>query len=147
MLTDVVGKFGFRWRTVGSVGVDRRDKLVFPGVMEDPAVYRFSIERANGKRAQYIGETANLRRRLGRYRNPSPGQQTNLRVCSDLRSYIYSRDHVYLDVVEAARFEIDGKEVDANLEWKNVRRMLEAFALVERFIAGEPAFEIEPLNK
>jgi hypothetical protein len=72
-------KLGMQWNPIGRVAHGDGGRLLFPEVAQVPAIYRFRILGSGGE-ALYVGETDNLARRFGNYRNPGPTQQTSLRI-------------------------------------------------------------------
>jgi hypothetical protein len=71
----------FEWLTGGAVVLNSSGKAAFPGVPARPGVYRFTLADADGLLAGvYIGDSDNLARRMGNYRNPGPTQPTNQRL-------------------------------------------------------------------
>ncbi len=60
-----------------------------PRCSQAPGIYRFRIRGSKGK-ALYVGETENLARRFGFYRNPGPSQQTNVRMNAKFREALAS---------------------------------------------------------
>jgi hypothetical protein len=67
------------WVPLGRVVSDAAGRLAFPAAEALPAIYRFRIRRS-GSETRYIGQTENLARRFGHYRNPGPSQPTNIRL-------------------------------------------------------------------
>lgn len=70
----------FVWLAAGGVTFDGT-KLIMPKLTFDPGVYRFTFSAPSGEIIHhYVGETDNLDRRLGTYRNPGRSQPTNVRL-------------------------------------------------------------------
>ncbi|MDP8927236.1 MAG: hypothetical protein M3O70_01295 [Actinomycetota bacterium] len=78
---------GLVWNAIGFVTLDGRGKPTFPELPSDPAVYRLALDGPS-RPSLYIGETENLRRRSGNYRNPGPSQQTSTRISALLRRHL-----------------------------------------------------------
>jgi hypothetical protein len=113
--------------------VDRADgRIRFPSAPSAPGLYRFVLLPLGDERSHYIGETANLMRRMANYRAPAPSQPTNQRMNQRLDNTLQAGGHVTLDGVTSA--EVDGEEID--LASKAMRRLLENAALVLLARAG-----------
>lgn len=87
------------WQRLGAVVVDAGGKVTFPRPLPaSPGLYRMHFGGREVDRF-YIGETDNLRRRLGtNYRSPGPRQQTSLRVNEAIRAHLATGGRVELDV-------------------------------------------------
>jgi hypothetical protein len=109
----------FEWLTLGQVKLDEGMRLAFPSVAAEPGLYRMRISSDPGVLV-YIGESDNLRRRFGNYRNPGPTQQTSLRINQLLREKLAA------DI----SMTVNGAEASPNLRDRAVRRMVENAALV-----------------
>ena len=132
----------FRWIPIGRVTFDGDGRLTFPEAPQSPALYRFRI-RNGGEEAIYIGETENLARRFGFYRNPGPSQQTNVRVNAKFREALSLGAQIGVAaVLSDAWIEHNGTRVAADLSSKVVRCLLENAAILN---GGEMA--VESLNK
>jgi hypothetical protein len=118
-----------KWETWGSVRMDSKGKLRFPVFSWGPNLYRFSIEKANGSRVEYIGETDDLKRRFSHYRSPGPSQPTNRRMNSLCKEVLSEGGKIEIDLAEEAWIELNGVEKRANFHSKNMRRLFEYFAL------------------
>jgi hypothetical protein len=125
----------FEWESIGRIEIDGGGSLRFPTTSAAPGIYRFSLLR-HDKPAVYIGEADNLRRRMQHYRTPGPTQPTNRRLNNELRRAVASGASVEAFVATAARLELDGVEVPANLRHKAHRVLLEHAALVRAIQAG-----------
>ena len=74
------------WRPAGPVTLDAAAKLRFPTLPALPGLYE--IEIGGDSPSVYIGESDDLRRRMGHYRNPGPTQQTNIRLSNLIKSHV-----------------------------------------------------------
>jgi hypothetical protein len=89
------------WREIGQVRVGRDGKLVMPNPSVSPGIYRFRLAGADAP-SVYIGESDDLRRRLGHYRNPGPSQRTNVRMNDLVRACLAAGGAVQVAVVTEA---------------------------------------------
>lgn len=123
----------FDWRRLGEVELDSTGKLAFPGPLPaSPGLYRFTLVNRAGRSRIYIGESDNLRRRLGtNYRNPGPRQQTSRRVNAFLVEHLRSGAEVVLDIADEATIRAEGiVATRLNLGRKAGRLFAESAALV-----------------
>jgi hypothetical protein len=134
-------RIGFHWQPLGTVFVEADGRLVFPNAPAVPAIYRFRI-RHNGTEARYIGETENLARRFGHYRNPGPTQQTNRRINARFLEVLGAGADIGVSTVSAAWTDRGNGHEVADLSSRAVRRMIENAAIW----AGSGA-DIETLNR
>lgn len=121
----------YEWQHAGSVGLVN-GKLELPILPGRPGVYRFHIAHVQGVPSFYVGETDNLFRRMGNYRNPDPSQQTNIRIDQLLRDVIEKGGQVMVDVITAAL--LGGDVLD--LVSKAARCLVENVALCELARSG-----------
>lgn len=130
------------WEPVGKVTLDTNNKPIFPPVKSDPAIYRFRIRFGN-KTSLYIGETDNLKRRFGNYRNPGQTQQTSLRLHAFIRKALADGAEVSASaVMDKAWLSIKGQKTKADLSSKIIRCLFENMAILT--CGGN---EIEALNR
>lgn len=123
-------RLGMTWRVLGRVIIDK-GKPAFPVVGSGPAVYRFLLTEANTQQ-QYVGETSNLARRFGHYRNPGPTQWTNLRINEVFRNALAARGSIDIfAVTESAWIELNGDRHPADFSSRIVRRLFENAAIVD----------------
>ncbi len=123
----------FSWRRFGTVALDSVGKLAFPGPLPArPGLYRFTLANQAGRDRIYIGESDNLRRRLGtNYRNPGPRQQTSRRVNAFLVEHLRGGAEVVLDIADGATLLGNGiVTADLDLSRKAGRLFAESAALV-----------------
>lgn len=125
----------FEWLIGGAVTLDSAEKPVFPGVPSRPGLYRFRLVAAEGLlEGVYIGESDNLARRMGNYRNPGPKQPTNQRLNSRFREVLAGGGAVELSVATAVT--VDGEPID--LVAKPARLLAENAALIRAAQEGLP---------
>ena len=127
-----------QWHPKGPLLIDSNARVTFPKVAAAAGLYRFSARYPDGRCANYIGESENLHRRFGNYRNPGPSQPTNLRINAWLKNLLDEDGEVFVTTAEQAW--LDGKLAD--LSRKATRRMFEQMA-----IALEHADDVESLNR
>jgi hypothetical protein len=126
------------WMLRGRLSLDSNNRVVFPSVEAVSGLYRLAARYPDGRLANYIGESENLRRRFGNYRNPGPTQQTSLRINAWLKELIDDGGEVLISV--AQRADINGAAAD--MSRKPMRRMFEQMAIVL-----EHAEDVESLNR
>jgi hypothetical protein len=126
------------WILKGRLSLDSNNRVVFPSVEAVSGLYRLAARYPDGRLANYIGESDNLRRRFGNYRNPGPTQQTSLRINAWLKELIDDGGEVLISVAQSADF--NGTAADMSI--KPTRRMFEQMAIVL-----EHADDVESLNR
>lgn len=125
----------FEWLVGGAVTLDSAQKPIFPGVPSRPGLYRFRLLAADGLlEGVYIGESDNLARRMGNYRNPGPTQPTNQRMNSRFRDVLGASGAVELSVATAV--SVDGEPTDVVA--KPARLLAENAALIRAAQDGLP---------
>lgn len=130
------------WRHLGAVALSPEGQLIFPAAPAAPALYRLRLIGKSGHR-HYIGESINLRRRFGNYRNPGPTQQTSIRINEVLHSHLAAGGRIEADVIlSGIALQCDGQPRKADLSDKQTRRLLEQAALV-----ADGGIDIESLNR
>jgi hypothetical protein len=65
----------FEWQDVGRVSLDEEDRLVFPVLPQVPGLYQFRIESSDDRPSVYVGEAAELRRRMQNYGRRAGGRR------------------------------------------------------------------------
>jgi len=125
----------FEWLDAGDVSIDDGPKPVFPSLPARPGVYRFTLTSAEADLiGVYIGESDNLSRRMGNYRNPGPTQPTNQRLNAQICELITSGGAARVSAsVEAT---VDGEVLD--LAARPARLLAENAALVRAAQMGLP---------
>jgi hypothetical protein len=126
------------WMPSGRLSLDSDSRVVFPSMEAVAGLYRLAARYPDGRLANYIGESDNLRRRFGNYRNPGPTQQTSLRINAWLKELIDDGGEVLIYVALSA--DLNGTAAD--ISRKPTRRMFEQMA-----IALEHAEDVESLNR
>jgi hypothetical protein len=116
----------YEWQHAGTAA-SVKDKLVLPVPPPRPGVYRFVISHPGGSTSTYVGETDNLFRQMGNYRNPGPSQTTDERLNALLRAVLESGGSVAVDVVTAGL--LGGEALD--LSTRAGRSLVEHTALCE----------------
>jgi len=130
------------WRSLGRILMDEQPRLIFPKVADVPAIYRFRL-RQGKKESLYIGETDNLRRRFGNYRNPGPTQQTSLRINALLKMALKNGAEISVSaIMSGAWVDLGAGRKPADLSSKIVRGLFENAAMLA---CG--GIEIEMLNR
>lgn len=118
------------WREIGEVGLGPDGKLVMPDPGASPGVYRFRF--AGGEAASvYIGESDDLRRRFGHYRNPGPSQRTNVRMNGRMRARLAGGGTVHVAVVADATLRVAECAEPLDLQRPASRLLLEEHLLGE----------------
>lgn len=137
-----VCRLGMAWKPLGRVTAGEDGRLVFPKAERSPALYRLSIS-IGGDDAIYIGETENLSRRFGNYRNPGPSQQTSKRINAKLKDALEAGAEIAVSVVLGGAWIDWGKgPQEADLSSKVIRCLLENAA-----IADGGSQQVEMLNR
>jgi hypothetical protein len=117
-------------------------KLKFLPAPVVAGLYRLIVKRESNTTI-YIGEAANLARRFGNYRNPSPTQQTSTRLNGILCETLLSGGSVCVDIVfENVVLVVGGSEGPADLSNKAVRKLVEQAAIV-----AHGGINVELLNR
>jgi hypothetical protein len=131
-----------RWKQIGFLTCDQSGKLVFPKVPAAGGLYCFRTKDSAGKRSLYVGESDNLGRRFGNYRNPGPTQQTSIRINQLLRQIISVGGEIAVSIAVEAFVETTNDQHPADFSQKSTRRLFENFA-----ISLENAQDVEHLNR
>ena len=119
------------------VTLDGSGKPAFDVLDSVPGLYRMTLTGGALDRPQiYIGESDNLNRRSGNYRNPGAGQQTSLRINALLREHLDRGGQVSLAVMTTATRWVAGEELPWDLTRKAGRLLAENAALVTSHIAA-----------
>ncbi len=126
-----------QWLDGGVVTLDGSGKPAFDVLDSIPGLYRMTLTGGALDRPQiYIGESDNLNRRSGNYRNPGAGQQTSLRINALLREHLDRGGQVSLAVMTTATMWLAGEERPWDLTRKAGRLLAENAALVTAHIAA-----------
>lgn len=120
----------FSWAPVSEIARRPDGRLAAHIDTAMPALYRFRLTGSGGER-RYIGETANLARRIYMYCNPGPSQMTNLRLNQLFSQHLHFGGQVCLDaVLKGARVEIDAQVREIDMANRFDRRFLENAAIL-----------------
>jgi len=130
------------WKPTGIIVLDEAAKLRFPKADTIPGLYRFRTRTKQGRSSLYIGESDNLSRRFGNYRNPGPTQQTSLRINQFLTDLLTSGGEVSVSLAMKAAIDTAGGRIPVDFSDKNIRRLFECLA-----IALEHATDVTTLNR
>jgi hypothetical protein len=134
------------WHDAGSISLDQSGGIAFPKLPPQAGLYRMTFATPGRNTVRiYIGETDDLRRRAGGYRNAHEGQQTNVRIKGLLGTLLSEGGTARLSIAVAAHVH-DGKGVTSSLDFsrKAARVLAESAALVAAQLAGD--VEIENLG-
>lgn len=112
----------------------QQEKLVFPALPKAAGIYRLTFSGLSDHPRIYIGESDNLRRRAGHYRNPGPTQQTSQRIHHELLAHLAAGGTVTMAVATSA--EIDGRSAVLPLARKTARVLTEHAALGLAYVNG-----------
>jgi hypothetical protein len=126
-----------QWYDAGQVTLDGVNKLAFTPLPAIPGLYRLTLVggTTSARPQVYIGETDNLRRRLGgNYRNPGPTQQTSQRINNLLREHLSAGGVVHLARATAASVWLPDGERALDLTRKAGRLLAENAALVRAYV-------------
>ena len=132
-----------RWIPLGRLTLDAKGKLLFPKAEPAPGLYRLRTPSRDGRMAVYIGESDNVQRRFGNYRQGSEGQATSHRINGWLKRLLAEKCEISISAVTDTAWLVDGADTtSADLSSKSVRRLFEQWA-----ITAEHAQDIESLNR
>ncbi len=120
---------GLRWRTAGRLALDDRGKIVAPALDDLPGLYSIRLITAEGLEHRYIGESDNLRRRFGNYRNPGPTQSTSIRINAEILNLLRTGGTVTVAIASDLWLGNDSAVLDLDLREKSIRRLFENLAI------------------
>lgn len=100
----------FDWQQVGHISLDDSDRLVFPLLPTTPGLYRFWVKDADERTGVYIGEAADMRRRMQQYRSPGIKQATNRRLNERLKTEIRGGSVATVSIVTDVVLTLDAEE-------------------------------------
>jgi hypothetical protein len=139
----LLGAFRIEWDIVGHVKLDEKGKIAFPKLPSKAGLYKFRVKKLDGSFGRYIGETDNLSRRFGHYRNPGPTQPTNLRLNALFKELLRRGEAIEIAIVTDRVWILrNNRDEVADLNDKSMRRLFENFGLVM-----DKAHDVEDLNK
>ena len=110
------------------------DKITAPvaQIQQKPAIYRWSFLKKGLPVKAYIGETEDLRKRVGGYINPGPSQETNKRINGEFKGAVQSGLTVQLEILHVEPVRINRVRVNTeHLFDPFLRKMLENFVLAD----------------
>ena len=135
-------RLGIAWVPLGRVVTDAAGRLAFPAAEALPAIYRFRIRRGDSEK-RYIGQTENLARRFGHYRNPGPSQQTNVRLSAEFLRALGAGAEISVAAVTAgAWIDWGAGPATADMSSTATRCLLENAAILDDGAVG-----VESLNR
>lgn len=112
------------WAEVGEIRLGPDGKLLMPDSGPGPGIYRFRLTGGDAP-IVYIGESEDVSRRFGQYRNPEPSQRTNVRVNKLMRECIAAGGVVKVAVVTEAVLRVDQSGERLDLARRTSRRLVE----------------------
>lgn len=118
------------WREIGEVRLGSDGKLMMPDPGAVPGIYRFRLAGGDAP-SVYIGESDDVRRRFGHYRNPGPSQRTNVRMNERMRARLAEGGIVQVAVVTGAVLRVAECAEPLDLERRASRLLLEEHLLGE----------------
>lgn len=118
------------WRAIGEVRTGPDGKLAMPDPGSVAGVYRFRLAGADGA-SVYIGESDDLGRRFGHYRNPGPTQRTNIRLNERMKTRLAGGGSVRVALVTAARLAVGECSEPMDLDRRASRLLVEEHLLAE----------------
>jgi hypothetical protein len=123
------------WNRAGTV-IAEQGRLVFPALPKASGIYRLTFSGLSEHTRIYIGESDNLRRRAGHYRNPGPTQQTSQRIHDELLAHIAAGGTVTMSVATSVEIETDERSAALPLARKTARVLTEHAALGLGYVNG-----------
>ena len=124
------------WREVGEVRLGTDGTLLMPDPGRGPGIYRFRLT-GGGARGLYIGESEDMGRRFGQYRNPEASQRTNVRMNERMRVLIEAGGIVQVAVVAEAVLRVGESHEPLDVGRRTSRLLVEEHLLDEAREAGE----------
>lgn len=137
----------FEWLDAGQVVLDSSSRPLFCALPGEAGIYRFTFAGRSdeSRNTRYFGETDNLKRRAGNYRNPGSSQQTSLRLNARLRDHLGAGGVVSFAVAIAAECaEANGNWAPLDLTRKAARLLAENAAIVSAHQAS--VYDVENLG-
>lgn len=134
---DVDVSVRFAWKPQGALQLDDQGKLAFPRVPRTPGIYRLTLHGVAGSViTAYVGETDNLRRRFGNYRNADPSQKANQRLNERLHTHLHEGGQTDVAIADHLELFTAGDAQTADLTKKAARALAESAALVDLAARG-----------
>jgi hypothetical protein len=123
------------WSEVGEVRLGTDGKLLMPDPGHVPGIYRFRLTGGDAP-AVYIGETDDMSKRFGHYRNPEPSQRTNVRMNEQMQARIAAGGIVKAAVVTEAVLRVGECHEPLDLGRRTSRLLVEEHLLDKAREAG-----------
>jgi hypothetical protein len=127
------------WRTAGAVTLDEGGFPFFPALPSLPGLYRFDFSPgADGRPTTYIGESKDLAKRAGQYRNSKVDRvraRTSRRLHKELVAHLSASGRVDFSI--CVEVSIDDGTASADLRRTSARRHAENAAVHAAQLAGE----------
>ena len=123
------------WRKIGEVRLGPDGKLLMPDPGHVSGVYRFRLSVGESP-SVYIGESEDLRRRFGQYRNPEPSQRTNVRIHKRMLEHLKAGGIVAAAVVTEAVLRVGESQEPMELGRRISRLLVEEHLVAEAREAG-----------
>ena len=128
------------WRKIGEVRLGPDGKLLMPDPGHVSGVYRFRLSVGESP-SVYIGESDDVSRRFGHYRNPGPSQRTNVRMKARMRACLGEGGLVEVAVVTEAVVRVAECHEPLDLGRRASRLLVEEYLLDEARQAGTETVE------
>lgn len=123
------------WHEVGEVRLGPDGKLLMPDPGRVPGIYRFRLTGVDAP-SVYIGESDDMSRRFGHYRNPEPSQRTNVRMNEQMQARIAAGGSVEVAIVTEAVLRVAECYGPLDLGRRTSRLLVEEHLLDEARKAG-----------
>jgi hypothetical protein len=128
------------WREVGKVRLGPDGKLLMPDPGHVSGIYRFRLGRGDA-RGVYIGESEDVSRRFGQYRNPERSQRTNVRMNARMNAHLEAGGIVEVAVVTEAVLVVADCYEPLDLGRRTSRLLVEEHLLGQAREAGTETVE------
>jgi len=128
------------WAEVGEIHLGPDGRLLMPDPGHDPGIYRFRLTRG-GAPTVYVGESEDVIRRFGQYRNPERSQRTNVRMNARMKAHIEAGVIVEVAVVTEAVLTVAECHESLDLGRRTSRLLVEEHLLDEAREAGTDTVE------
>lgn len=124
-------RVAFSWLSAGPITLDEAGLPRFPGLPRAPGLYRYDFGvDDDGIRVLYIGESVELARRAGNYRNAKTDrsrQRTSRRIHQAIVGHLESGGSIEFAIATSVRW---GDDVELDLRLKSARRLAENAAVL-----------------
>ena len=136
-------RVSFEWHLAGALTIDANGFLRFPAMPRLPGLYRFDFSMIDAQtRALYIGESENLRKRVGNYRNAKKdggNNRTSRRIHKEVVAHLSVGGTIDFAITTDVRI---GGDVVTDLRRKSARRLAENAAVLR----AQTAPNVQVLN-